>query len=154
MQLQHAGSIDRTLFEVFLVYVLSGDRPIAEMFSPRFTPLARAFNAEFNGLTTAACGLFQRNLLALQLPGANSKPHDEWSIIRRASTSVGCNAIQLAAAASFRANAQTRGLPERNDLKEFDWSYNPKYPNLRCWAGNTDLRSSRSEFYRGINLFP
>ena len=31
MQLQHAGSIDRALFEVFLVYVLSGDRPIAEI---------------------------------------------------------------------------------------------------------------------------
>jgi predicted nucleotidyltransferase component of viral defense system len=51
MQLQQAGSIDRALFEVFLVYVLSGDRPIAEMLSPRFTPLARAFNTEFNGMT-------------------------------------------------------------------------------------------------------
>ena len=51
MQLQHAEGIDRALFEVFLVYVLSGDRPIAEMFSPRITPLARAFNTEFNGMT-------------------------------------------------------------------------------------------------------
>jgi hypothetical protein len=51
MQLQRAEGVDRALFEVFLVYVLSGDRPIAEMFSPRLTPLARAFNAEFNGMT-------------------------------------------------------------------------------------------------------
>ena len=51
IQLQHAEGIDRALFEVFLIYVLSGDRPIAEMFSPRLTPLARAFNAEFNGMT-------------------------------------------------------------------------------------------------------
>ena len=51
MQLQHVAGIDRALFEVFLVYVLSGDRPIAEMFSPRLTPLARAFNVEFNGMT-------------------------------------------------------------------------------------------------------
>jgi predicted nucleotidyltransferase component of viral defense system len=51
MQLQQAGSIDRALIEVFLVYLLSGDRPIAEMLSPRLTPLARVFNTEFNGMT-------------------------------------------------------------------------------------------------------
>jgi len=51
MQLQQAASIDRALFEVFLVYLLSGDRPIAEMLSPRLTPLARVFNTEFNGMT-------------------------------------------------------------------------------------------------------
>ena len=30
---------------------LSGDRPIAEMSSPRFAPLAQVFNSEFSGMT-------------------------------------------------------------------------------------------------------
>lgn len=51
MQLQQAEGIDRALFDVFLVYLLSGDRPVAEMLAPRFTPLAHAFNSEFNGMT-------------------------------------------------------------------------------------------------------
>ncbi len=51
MQFQQSGGIDRALFDVFLVYLLSGDRPIAEMLSPRFAPLAQVFNSEFNGMT-------------------------------------------------------------------------------------------------------
>lgn len=51
MQLQQAEGIDRALFDVFLVYLLSGDRPIAEMLSPRFAPLSRVFDSEFSGMT-------------------------------------------------------------------------------------------------------
>lgn len=51
MQLQRAEGMGRELFDVFLVYVLSGDRPIAEMLSPRFVPLSSAFNSEFSGMT-------------------------------------------------------------------------------------------------------
>jgi predicted nucleotidyltransferase component of viral defense system len=51
MQLQQAEGIDRALFDVFLVYLISGDRPIAEMLSPRLAPLAGAFNSEFSGMT-------------------------------------------------------------------------------------------------------
>ncbi len=51
MQFQQAGGIDRKLFEVFLVYLLSSDRPIAEMLSPRFAPLAQVFSSEFRGMT-------------------------------------------------------------------------------------------------------
>jgi nucleotidyltransferase AbiEii toxin of type IV toxin-antitoxin system len=51
MQFQQAGAIDRALFDVFLVYLLSGDRPIAEMLSPRFAPLAQVFTSEFGGMT-------------------------------------------------------------------------------------------------------
>jgi predicted nucleotidyltransferase component of viral defense system len=51
MQFQQAGGIDRELFEVFLVYLLSGDRPIAEMLSPRFAPLSQVFESEFSGMT-------------------------------------------------------------------------------------------------------
>lgn len=53
MQFQQDQGIDRALFDVFLVYLLSGDRPIAEMLSPRFTPLAQVFNSEFSGMTLA-----------------------------------------------------------------------------------------------------
>jgi len=51
MQFQQAGRIDRALFDVFLFYLLSGDRPIAEMLSPRFVPLAQVFKSEFSGMT-------------------------------------------------------------------------------------------------------
>jgi len=51
MQFQQAGGMDRALFDVFLVYLLSGNRPIAEMLSPRFVPLAQVFSSEFRGMT-------------------------------------------------------------------------------------------------------
>ncbi len=54
------------------------------------------------GLTTAATGLFQSDLLALDLPGGETKSRDQWVIIWGGATSVGCNAIQLAAAAGYR----------------------------------------------------
>jgi NADPH:quinone reductase-like Zn-dependent oxidoreductase len=53
------------------------------------------------GITTAACGLFQKDLLALDLPSVRLKPRDEWVIICGGATSVGSNAIQLAAAAGY-----------------------------------------------------
>ncbi|HUO11264.1 MAG TPA: zinc-binding alcohol dehydrogenase family protein [Caulobacteraceae bacterium] len=53
------------------------------------------------GLTTAACGLFQSDLLALELPGPSPKPRDRWVIIWGGATSVGSNAIQLAVAAGY-----------------------------------------------------
>jgi NADPH:quinone reductase-like Zn-dependent oxidoreductase len=53
------------------------------------------------GVTTAACGLFQRDLLALELPSANPPSRDQWVIIWGGSTSVGSNAIQLAVAAGY-----------------------------------------------------
>jgi NADPH:quinone reductase-like Zn-dependent oxidoreductase len=53
------------------------------------------------GLTTAACGLFQHDLLALELPGAAPTPRDQWLVICGGATSVGGNAIQLAVAAGY-----------------------------------------------------
>lgn len=53
------------------------------------------------GLTTAACGLFQSDLLALELPSVHPKARDQWVIIWGGSTSVGSNAIQLAVAAGY-----------------------------------------------------
>ncbi|KAK8023616.1 Zinc-binding dehydrogenase [Apiospora rasikravindrae] len=63
-------------------------------------------------LSTASCGLFQKDQLALRLPvvaaaaaeeedGAEKKTEKETLLIWGGSTSVGCNAIQLACAAGY-----------------------------------------------------
>lgn len=53
------------------------------------------------GLSTAACGLFQQDLLALRLPGTGSDAAKETVLVWGGSTSVGSNAIQLAVAAGY-----------------------------------------------------
>ena len=52
-------------------------------------------------LSTAACGLFQKDQLALQYPSAAPKPTGKTLLIWGGSTSVGSNAIQLAIAAGY-----------------------------------------------------
>ena len=66
------------------------------------------------GVTTAACGLFQSDLLALELPSANPKARDQWVIVWGGSTSVGSNAIQLAVAAGY-------GVVTTASPKNFDY---------------------------------
>jgi len=53
------------------------------------------------GLSTAACGLFQRDLLGLRLPTCHPQPTGQTVLVWGGSTSVGSNAIQLAAAAGY-----------------------------------------------------
>jgi NADPH:quinone reductase-like Zn-dependent oxidoreductase len=53
------------------------------------------------GLSTAACALFQKDQLNLQLPTLSSKPTGKTLLIWGGSTSVGSNAIQLAVAAGY-----------------------------------------------------
>jgi NADPH:quinone reductase-like Zn-dependent oxidoreductase len=53
------------------------------------------------GLSTAACGLFQKDFLALQHPSAGAKPTGKTLLVWGGATSVGCNAIQLAVAAGY-----------------------------------------------------
>lgn len=53
------------------------------------------------GLSTAACGLFQKDQLALAHPSAFPKPTGKTVLIWGGSTSVGSNAIQLAVAAGY-----------------------------------------------------
>ncbi len=52
-------------------------------------------------LSTAACGLFQKDHLALQYPTADPRPTGKTLLIWGGSTSVGSNAIQLAVAAGY-----------------------------------------------------
>ena len=53
------------------------------------------------GLSTAACGLFQKDQLALQHPSTDPVPTGETLLVWGGSTSVGGNAIQLAVAAGY-----------------------------------------------------
>ena len=53
------------------------------------------------GLSTAACGLFQKDHLALDYPLAVTKPTGKTLLIWGGSTSVGSNAIQLAVASGY-----------------------------------------------------
>ncbi len=50
-------------------------------------------------VSTASCGLFQKDMLALQHPSTHSEPTGKTLLIWGGSTSVGSNAIQLAVAA-------------------------------------------------------
>jgi NADPH:quinone reductase-like Zn-dependent oxidoreductase len=52
-------------------------------------------------LSTAACGLFQKDQLALQYPSVPPKPAGTTLLIWGGSTSVGSNAIQLAVSAGY-----------------------------------------------------
>jgi len=52
-------------------------------------------------LSTAACGLFQKDHLALQYPSATPTPTGQTLLVWGGSTSVGSNAIQLAVAAGY-----------------------------------------------------
>ncbi len=53
------------------------------------------------GLSTAACGLFQKDHLALAYPCASPRPTGKTLLVWGGSTSVGSNAIQLAVAAGY-----------------------------------------------------
>lgn len=52
-------------------------------------------------LSTAACGLFQKDQLALEHPSAHPQPTGKTLVIWGGSTSLGSNAIQLAVAAGY-----------------------------------------------------
>lgn len=52
-------------------------------------------------VSTAACGLFQTDQLGLRYPQANPEPTGQTLLVWGGSTSVGSNAIQLAAAAGY-----------------------------------------------------
>lgn len=53
------------------------------------------------GLSTAACGLFQKDFLGMGAPSTAPTPKGETLLVWGGSTSVGCNAIQLAVAAGY-----------------------------------------------------
>ncbi len=56
-------------------------------------------------LSTAATGMFQKDHLGLAMPTANPADRNETVLVWGGSTSVGCNAIQLACCAGYRVVA-------------------------------------------------
>ncbi len=66
------------------------------------------------GVMTAACGLLQKDTLALELPTMSSPPRDLWVLLAGGATSVGCNAIQLAKEAGY-------GVVTTSSPKNFDY---------------------------------
>jgi NADPH:quinone reductase-like Zn-dependent oxidoreductase len=65
-------------------------------------------------LSTASCGLFQKDQLGLVLPSANPVDRQESVLVWGGSTSVGANAIQLARNAGYRIVATA-------SRRHFDW---------------------------------
>ncbi len=65
------------------------------------------------GLSTAACGLFQTDHLALTHPSTGAVPAGQTVLVWGGSTSVGSNAIQLAAAAGY--DVVTTASPKNAD---------------------------------------
>jgi NADPH:quinone reductase-like Zn-dependent oxidoreductase len=66
------------------------------------------------GLSTAACGLFQTDLLGLRHPSADPQPTGQTVLVWGGSTSVGSNAIQLAVAAGYEV--VTTASPQNTDV--------------------------------------
>jgi NADPH:quinone reductase-like Zn-dependent oxidoreductase len=65
-------------------------------------------------MSTASCGLFQKDQLALALPTASPADRNETVLVWGGSTSVGVNAIQLARNAGYRVIATS-------SPRHFDW---------------------------------
>jgi NADPH:quinone reductase-like Zn-dependent oxidoreductase len=57
------------------------------------------------GIGTAACGLYQSGHLGLRHPSADPRPNGETLLVWGASSSVGCNAVQLATASGYEVIA-------------------------------------------------
>ncbi|KAI9759944.1 MAG: hypothetical protein M4579_001977 [Chaenotheca gracillima] len=79
---------------------------LAQMTSP--IPDAMSYEAACVmplGLSTAACSLFQKDQLAMQLPSVSPSPTGKTLLVWGGSTSVGCNAIQLAISAGYEVIA-------------------------------------------------
>jgi len=82
-------------FQAYTVVLARMAAPI-----PRTLPYERASVLPL-ALSTAACGLFQRDQLALHYPSATPKAIGTTLLVWGGSTSVGSNAIQLAVAAGY-----------------------------------------------------
>lgn len=83
------------------------------------------------GISTAACAMFQKDYLNLQLPSLDSKPTGQALLIWAGSSSVGCNAIQLGVAAGYEVISTSS--PKNFDLvKSFGASkvLDYKSPNI------------------------
>lgn len=95
---QVAGLMSGNAYGAFQTYSLAAE----VMTSPIPTSVSYSQAAVLPlAIGTAACGLFQKDYLALQHPTVPPKPTGETLLIWGGATSVGCSAIQLAIAAGY-----------------------------------------------------
>ena len=95
------------------------------------------------GLSTAACGLFMKDQLALQFPSVPARPTGKTVVIWGGSTSVGCNAIQLAKSAGYEVI--TTSSPKNFEyLKKLGASYAFDYNKLETIKEIIDLLKDKS----------
>ncbi|KAF6220713.1 hypothetical protein HO133_003146 [Letharia lupina] len=92
---QQCNSPAHGAFQTYTVLTINGTSPIPSDLSYESAAVLPL------GVSTAACGLFQKDQLGLQHPSATPKPTGKTLLIWGGSTSVGCNAIQLAVAAGY-----------------------------------------------------
>ena len=104
-------------------------------------------------VTTAACSLFQNDQLNLQRPSIPRQPTNKTVLIWGGSTSVGCNAIQLAVAAGYEV--VTTCSPKNFDLCKrlgaqecFDYNSKTVVPDVIKKLEQTDFAGAMSA---GIN---
>jgi NADPH:quinone reductase-like Zn-dependent oxidoreductase len=95
-------------------------------------------------LSTAASGLFETDCLALAYPTAHAAPAESSLLIWGGSTSVGCNAIQLAVAAGYdviaTASARNFDLLRRLGATQvFDYRSKTVITDIRTALGNRTL---------------
>lgn len=98
----------RSAFQEYSVVLEKLTSPIPDDFS--FSDAA-VFGV---GLSTAACGLFQKGQLGLEHPSLSPKPRNQTVLIWSGASSVGLNAIQLAVAAGYEVFATAS--PKNFDL--------------------------------------
>ena len=82
-------------FQIYTVLLVNAASPIPSTLSYESAAVLPL------GLSTAACGLFQKDQLGLQYPSTSPKPTGKTLLVWGGSTSVGCNAIQLGVAAGY-----------------------------------------------------
>ena len=92
---QQCNSPSHGAFQKYTVLIINAASPIPSTMSYESAAVLPL------GLSTAACGLFQKDQLGLQFPSASLEPTGKTLLVWGGSTSVGCNAIQLAVAAGY-----------------------------------------------------
>ncbi|KAH8686151.1 putative alcohol dehydrogenase [Tricladium varicosporioides] len=94
------------------------------------------------GLATAAAALFEKDQLNLQLPSQNTQLTGKAVLIWGGSTSVGCNAIQLATAAGYEvittcSPANFSLVKSLGAAKAFDYHGNPTAEIIKAFEGKS-----------------
>jgi len=137
----------KSAFQLYTVYLDHMTTPIPDSVSYEEASVIPL------GATTAACALFQADQLNLQYPTIPRKPTGKTIFIWGGSTSVGCNAIQLAIAAGYEVvvtcSPKNFALCEKLGARQcFDYNSRSVIPDLIKTLKQTDFAGAAS---MGVN---